>query len=70
MFSFDCPSGPNEIIEEVLNGYLIKYQNIDDLSLKMLKVIENKLDSKIIVSTSKKYSVENTIIQWEKLLIQ
>lgn len=70
VISFDCPSGPNEIIEEGLNGYLIKYQNIDDLSLKMLKVIENKLDSKIIVSTSKKYSVENTIIQWEKLLIQ
>lgn len=68
VISFNCPSGPKEIIEDGVNGYLVEYQDIDDLSLKMLKVIENKLDSKIIVSTSKKYSVENTITKWENLL--
>lgn len=70
VISFDCPSGPNEIIEEGLNGYLVEYQNINDLSSKMLKVIENKFDSKVVISTSKKYSTENIITKWENLLIQ
>ena len=66
--SFNCPSGPKEIIEEGLNGFLVEYLNIDDLSSKMLKVIENKFDSKIVISTSKKYSIENIITKWENLL--
>lgn len=68
--SFDCPSGPNEIIEEGLNGYLVEYKNMDDLTSKMLKVIESKFEYKTIASTSKKYSVENIINRWENLLIQ
>lgn len=68
--SFNCPSGPNEIIEEGVNGYLVEYQNVNDLTSKMLKVIENKFDSKVVLSTSKKYSTENIITKWENLLIQ
>lgn len=67
--SFNCPSGPDEIIEDGLNGYLVEYQNMDDLTFKMLKVIENKFYLETIIATSKKYSVENIINKWENILM-
>ena len=68
VISFNCPSGPKEIIEDGVNGYLVEYQDIDDLSFKMLKVTENEFDIELVKLTSKKYLVENIINEWENLL--
>ena len=38
--------------------------------LSKTTLIENKFDSKVVISTSKKYSIENTITKWENLLTQ
>lgn len=41
--SFDCPSGPAEIVEPGQNGFLVKYQDIDDLTRKIIDAV-NKRD--------------------------
>ena len=32
--AFDCNSGPGEIIKDGINGYLVKYQDVDELKKK------------------------------------
>ena len=54
--SFDCPSGPSEIIQDGLNGYLVKYQDIDDLKNKVLITLSNKFNSKDLKNSIKKKS--------------
>ena len=31
---FYCPSGPKEIIKNGINGFLVKYEDLDDLNRK------------------------------------
>ncbi|MDC3188094.1 glycosyltransferase, partial [Candidatus Pelagibacter sp.] len=37
--AFDCPSGPSEIIKDKINGYLVKYQDVDELMKKLVLVL-------------------------------
>jgi glycosyltransferase involved in cell wall biosynthesis len=42
VISFDCNSGPNEIIENGINGVLIEDNNIDELADNILDLLENE----------------------------
>ena len=33
--AFDCPSGPSEIIKNKINGFLVKYQDVEELKIKL-----------------------------------
>ncbi|MBS3798479.1 glycosyltransferase [Pseudoalteromonas sp. BDTF-M6] len=37
--SFNCPSGPSEIIQEGINGFLCNYKDIEDFRLKLTKLL-------------------------------
>jgi len=40
--AFDVPVGPREIIENDINGYLIKDQEIDEMASKILELLKNR----------------------------
>lgn len=64
--SFNCPSGPGEIIEDGKNGLLVKNGDIEDLADKMLWMIENP-EQRVDMGKMAKQSVghfdKNTIMQ-------
>lgn len=72
--SFDCPTGPAEIIENNDCGILVLNGNIKDLSEKIISMIENvdvrKKMSTIAIEKAKKYSIELIMRQWEQLFTE
>lgn len=70
--SFDCPSGPSEIITDGINGILVENQNIQKLSLAMQKLIDNKNLRENMSKNAKEvyeiYNVEKIVDQWEELI--
>ncbi len=66
--SFDCPSGPNEIITEGVNGHLVKYKDIKDLEIQIIKVMTNKYSVEKMFATIDKYNPKVIIQYYEKLL--
>lgn len=70
--SFDCFTGPNEIIMHQYNGLLVEDQNFSMLALAMNEMIENqelyefcKLNSKVSVE---QFALENIGKQWLEFL--
>ena len=55
VISFNCPTGPNEIINKY-NGLLIKYLDVDQLASAITKFDSIKWDYKKIVLSTKKYN--------------
>ena len=66
--SFDCSSGPSEIVNEGINGYLVKYRNVEDLQNKLLVTIKKKFSTQKMSLTVEKYKSTNIIKLYDKLL--
>jgi glycosyltransferase involved in cell wall biosynthesis len=72
VISFDCKSGPNEIIQNQINGLLVENQNFANLKDAMLLLIEN-LDlytecKQNTVSSINKFTENPVIQQWIQLI--
>lgn len=72
LISFDCKSGPNEIIQHNINGLLVEDQNSEKLTEAMDKMILDK-DFYAYIKTNLEerpnpFSEENIIGQWMELL--
>lgn len=69
--SFDCETGPNEIITNNVNGILVENQNIDKLEESLRMVMQDKILRKKISGRSidgiKKFSIDNISNIWEDL---
>ena len=65
--STDCPSGPNEIIENEVNGLLASNENVDSLASQMLKILRNP-DMSIRFKTAAYKSVQDFRI--EKVILK
>ena len=69
--SFNCPSGPNEIIIDGINGLLIQNGNIDDLAIKIKWMINHENERKEMGKNARifaqKFKKENIMQQWIKL---
>ena len=57
--SYDCPLGPSEIIEDGVNGYLVTYNDIDELAQKLVLALDRKWDTEAIKETCDKFRVEH-----------
>lgn len=70
VISFDCPSGPKDIIVPNVNGILVEHLNVMDFTQAIIDVVnENiKFDKSTIIETSKKYNLESIITQYEQVL--
>lgn len=70
--SFDCKCGPNEIINNDINGYLITCFDYDDMSKKIIDLIENKEKrNEFSINSSiglEDLQIEKIINEWDKLI--
>jgi len=70
--SFDIKCGPNEIIQNGENGFLIKFGNKKDFAEKAMSLMENKdlreKFGKNAKQRAKRFCIENIMPKWEKLL--
>ena len=69
--SFDCKTGPREIIDDNISGLLVRDQDVSDLVDKLTKVIENaslrNLLAKNAPSSVERYSTAKILEKWELL---
>jgi GalNAc-alpha-(1->4)-GalNAc-alpha-(1->3)-diNAcBac-PP-undecaprenol alpha-1,4-N-acetyl-D-galactosaminyltransferase len=70
--SFDCPSGPGEIIDNEINGILVENQNLEQLSFQIQRLLDDeKLRdrlSKEALKVREKYDIELIANQWEEII--
>lgn len=55
--SYDCPIGPREIVVDDVNGYLVKYNDINQLAEKMEECLKRDWDEERIRRTAEKFDV-------------
>ena len=71
--SFDCPTGPSEIIRNNVNGYLVKANDIKEMSNKVNSVLQD--DKKLKEFSDKaeldidKFNINSIIDKWTSLLV-
>lgn len=71
MVSFDIETGPNEIIEDGRNGYLIPPYDLEQMGQRMVELMEDKAkrESFAIYKGKKEKFSKNTILkQWISLI--
>lgn len=72
VISFDCKTGPKELIDDEKNGYLVEDGNVDKLAETMMKFVKDKKKAEeISVYAServKRYSIDSIIEQWTDVL--
>ncbi|MCG3727435.1 glycosyltransferase [Vibrio cincinnatiensis] len=67
--AFDCPSGPREIIQERVNGYLADYLSIADLQKACRTSLENPLAREAVQASAYKYFCSDVIRNYESILV-
>lgn len=74
VISFDCPSGPSEIINNGVDGVLVPAGDMEALSKKMDELMTDENKRKKIASnaaeSAKKYKVEEIAKQWNELFVR
>ncbi len=65
IISFDCPTGPSEIITKS-NGILVEYLNVEELTKTLLNFDNIKWDYKKVAESAKKYKNSNIIDDYIK----
>lgn len=71
--SFDCPSGPGEVIRNSVNGILVPPGDIEGLAEAMAKLLgdpeeRRKLGKNAAKSIKERFSVDRIMLQWDALL--
>lgn len=68
VIAFDCQSGPNEIIKQGENGFLVKYQSVDNLIESCDNLLNNKINSSQIIESAQMYSSLKILKEYTKVL--
>ena len=70
--SYDCPSGPRDIVDNEVNGYLIPMGDFDSLKIATLNLLINSEKLHKLAdgaySTSLKWNDEAVLNKWKKIL--
>ena len=70
--SFSCKSGPSEIINDKIDGFLVEEENYQEMAKKLLKLMNDK-DLRIRMGKEafqeNRFDLVKIIEQWEKLFI-
>ena len=70
--SFDCPTGPREIIADGENGYLVENGDINELSQKLVMLIEDGIKREryaksAIQHINEQFGKDNVFKMWQKI---
>lgn len=68
VISFNCKSGPEEIIQNNINGILVRHLDVPDLRDKIEKILNTNFDKKKIILTAKNNQIEYVSELYEKLI--
>jgi glycosyltransferase involved in cell wall biosynthesis len=72
--SFDCPTGPAEIIDDHRNGLLVPAQDVEGLGRALCEMIEDeplrRRCAAAAVETAREYSVPAVMPIWDSLLAE
>jgi GalNAc-alpha-(1->4)-GalNAc-alpha-(1->3)-diNAcBac-PP-undecaprenol alpha-1,4-N-acetyl-D-galactosaminyltransferase len=72
--SFDCPSGPSEMIRDGVNGLLVPSGNIQEMSSSLERLMTSVELRKSLGEQAKKitetYSLDKIINIWEELIVE
>lgn len=66
--SFDCPSGPSEIIVDGENGYLVLEGDVAGLVRALASIEQGDFDRERVRATAKRYSPERVVSDYERVL--
>jgi glycosyltransferase involved in cell wall biosynthesis len=69
--SFDCKTGPKDIIKDNIDGYVVEEGNEEKFIERVFKLIENKEKRKLFgqkAAEDNRYKIKNIIDKWERLL--
>lgn len=72
LISFKCKTGPAELIEDGVNGFLIEQDDIKGMSNRIQQLIDSKKMRELFSANSQKdierFKLETVVKQWENLL--
>lgn len=70
--SFNCPSGPGEILTDGVDGYLAEPENPEDLAEKIVQIIlddEKRAEmGKMAYLNSKRFTMDRILAQWKDII--
>lgn len=69
VISFNCPSGPEEIIIPDVNGYLVENQNVDDLVVTLDKFLNKKWSHDEIMQSATQFKSVSIIRKYCNVLV-
>ncbi len=68
--SYDCPLGPKEIIVDNENGFLVEYQNKEQLALRLVDALSREWDENAIRKSADKFDVKQIAKQYAEIFGQ
>lgn len=66
--AFDCQSGPNEIVFEGINGFLVGYKSLNNLENALRKTLNSKFYLKKITESADRFRTSKILTEYEKVL--
>ena len=72
--AFDCPIGPKSLIENNINGFLIKDNDLEEFVSKTIQLIDDedirKSFGKNSILLSRKYNADEVLLKWKTFFEQ